>query len=48
MEFHVHVDTSSIALGAFLSQPWEGYIDHPIFFASRKLSIAEKNYATIE
>jgi hypothetical protein len=38
-EFHVHVDASSIALGAVLSQPGEGDIDHPIDFASRKLSI---------
>jgi hypothetical protein len=47
-EFHVHIDASSIALGAVLSQPEEGDIDHPIVFASRKLSIAENNYTTIE
>jgi hypothetical protein len=47
-EFHVHVDASSIVLGAVLSQPGEGDIDHPIYFASRKLSIAEKNYTTTE
>jgi hypothetical protein len=41
-EFHVHVDASSIALGALLSQPREGDIDHLIAFASRKLSIFEK------
>jgi hypothetical protein len=41
-EFHVHVDASSIALGAVLSQPGEGAIDHLIAFASRKLSISEK------
>jgi hypothetical protein len=45
-EFHVHVDVSFIALGAVLSQPGEGYIYHPILFASRKLSIGEKNYTT--
>jgi hypothetical protein len=39
-EFHVHVDASSIALGATLSQPGEGDIDHPIYFASKNLSIA--------
>jgi hypothetical protein len=31
-----------------LSQPGEGDIDHPIVFASRKLSISENNYTTIE
>ena len=45
-EFHVHVDASSIALGVVLAQSGEGNIDHPIAFASRKLSTAEKNYTT--
>jgi hypothetical protein len=45
-EFHVHVDASSIALGAVLTQPGEGDIDHPIAFASRKLSESEHNYNT--
>jgi hypothetical protein len=31
-----------------LSQPGEGDIDHLIVFASRKLSISEKNYTTTE
>ena len=44
--FHVHVDASSIALGIILAQPGEGGIDHPISFASRKLSSAERNYTT--
>jgi hypothetical protein len=47
-EFHVHVDASSIALGAVLAQPREGELDHPIAFSSRKLSSIEKNYAIIE
>lgn len=47
-EFHVHVDAESIALGAVLAQPGEGDIDHPIAFASRKLSTAENNYTTTE
>ena len=46
--FHVHVVASSIALGIILAQPGEGGIDHPIAFASRKLSSAERNYTTIE
>ena len=47
-EFHVHVHGSSIALGVVLAQPGEGDLDHPIEFASRKLSFAEINYTTIE
>lgn len=45
-EFHVHVDASCIALGVVLAQLCIGEIDHPIDFASRKLSKAEKNYTT--
>jgi hypothetical protein len=37
-EFHVHVDAFAIALGAVLTQSRECDIDHPITFASRKLS----------
>jgi hypothetical protein len=44
----VHVDASSIALGVILEQPGEGGIDHPIDFASRKLSSAKRNYTTTE
>jgi hypothetical protein len=40
-EFHVHVNASSISLGA-------GYIDHPLAFASRKISTTEINYTTTE
>ena len=40
-QFHVHVDESCIVLGVVLTQPGAGYIDHPIAFASRKLSKAE-------
>jgi hypothetical protein len=47
-EFHVHVDASAIALGEVLTQPGEGDIDHPIAFASRKLSDSEQNYNTTE
>jgi hypothetical protein len=39
---------SSIALGSILAQPGEGDIDHPLAFVSRKLSIVEVNYTTIE
>jgi hypothetical protein len=45
-EFQVHVDASSISLGAILTQPGEGDIDQPIAFASRKLSDSKHNYNT--
>jgi hypothetical protein len=44
----VHVDASAIALGAILAQPGTGDLDHPIVFASRKLSDSEQNYNTTE
>jgi hypothetical protein len=47
-EFHVHVDASFIALGAVLAQPGARDIDHPISFASMKLSTSEMNYTTSE
>jgi hypothetical protein len=47
-DFNVHVDASSIALGACLSQPGAGYIDHPIASSSRNLSTTERNYTTTE
>jgi hypothetical protein len=47
-EFNVHVDASSIALGAVLAQPGAGDIDHPITFVSRKISTYERNYTTTE
>ena len=48
MFLHVHVDASLIALGIILAQLGEGGIDHPIAFASRKLSSGERNYTTTE
>ena len=47
-EFHVHVDASSVALGVVLAQPSDGDLDHPIAFASWKLSFTEKNDTTTE
>jgi hypothetical protein len=47
-EFHVHVDASTIALGALLAQLGASYIDHSLSFASRKLSTTEINYTTTE
>ena len=45
-EFHVHVDASSVALGVVLAHLGEGYLDHLVTFASRKLPSTEKNYTT--
>jgi hypothetical protein len=47
-EFDVHVDASSISLGVVLAQSGIGDSDHPIVFASRKLSTTERNYTTNE
>jgi hypothetical protein len=46
--FHVHVDASTIALGAILAQPGASDLDHPIAFTRKKLSDSEQNYNTIE
>ena len=43
-EFHVNVDASFVMLNIVLTQPREGALDHPIYFASRKLSTTKKKY----
>ena len=48
VEFHVHVDASCIVLGALLTQEGGEGLDHPITFASQRLSKAENNYSTTE
>ena len=48
MEFHAHVDASCITLGAVLTQEGGEGLDHPIVFASQRLSKEEKNYSTTE
>ncbi len=45
--FLLQTDASETGLGAVLSQVQEGE-EHPILFISRKLTSAEKNYATVE
>jgi len=45
---HVHVDMSNRDLGIVLSYPREGDTNHPIEFASRKLSTKQNYYITIE
>ena len=47
-EFHVHMDALFVVLGVVVGQLGEGDIDHPIAFASRKLSFAKKTYTTTE
>jgi hypothetical protein len=39
--FHVHLDASTIALGAILEQPGAGDLDHPIAFARKNLLDSE-------
>ena len=41
-EFHVHVDASTFAVGSMLCQPDEKGSDHPIYYASRQLSVVEE------
>jgi hypothetical protein len=42
------VDASNVALECVLSQKDDKNFDHPIYFASRQLIAAEKNYTTTE
>ena len=47
-EFHVFVDVSDIAIGSALMQLTEPRWYRPVYYASRKLSQAERNYSTTE
>ena len=44
--FHVHIDALAFAIGCFLAQPGERYMDFFVSYASRQLNSAEKNYTT--
>ena len=46
--FHVFVDASDIAIGSVLMQITEPNWYRPVYYASRKLSTAERNYSTTE
>jgi hypothetical protein len=46
--FHVYCDVSEVAVGSALCQPNEDGKDHPIAFASKQLTNAERNYTTTE
>jgi hypothetical protein len=43
-EFHIHVDALGISIGAILTQPGYGAMDHSIYFSSQNLSQEERNY----
>ena len=47
-KFHVHIDASSLAIGAILTQERDDGMDYPIVYSSRKLNKAERNYSTTE
>ena len=47
--WHVYCDASAVAVGSALCQPAkDGGRDHPIAFASKQLTDAERNYTTTE
>ena len=46
--FHVHVDASTIPVGATLAQPGAGDLDHPLAFSSIRLPDSKKIYNTTE
>jgi hypothetical protein len=46
--FHVYVDASNVAIGSVLSQKDAKGCDHPIYYASRQLIPAERNYTVTE
>jgi hypothetical protein len=41
------VDTSAIAIGAYLFQVYDG-VEHPICYFSRKLDVHQQKYSTVE
>lgn len=48
VEFYMHVDASSIALGGVLVQLGERDLNDLVYFASRILSQVAHNYTTME
>jgi hypothetical protein len=46
--FHVYVDASNVAIGLVLSQKDDKGFDHPIYYSSRQLNSAERNYTVTE
>ena len=45
---HVHIDASTLVVGAILTQLADDATDHPNAYASKKLNRVERNYSTIE
>ncbi len=43
----MHIDTSNFALGVILRQNPNNTIDRPIYYTSRLMNSAKKNYITI-
>jgi hypothetical protein len=47
-EFHVFVDASDIAIGNILMSKYKKSWFGPVYYATRRLSKAERNYSTTE
>lgn len=47
-KFIISTDASNVGIGAVLSQLDENKFERPIYYASRSLSVHERNYSTIE
>ena len=48
IKFHVHIDTSGLAIGMILTQLGDDGMDYPIVYSRKKLNKAERNYSTME
>ena len=46
--YHIHVDASDYAVGAVLGQPGDQGSEQPFAFASKKLNVTQRNWATVE
>ena len=46
--FHVYTDASTFAIGCILAQPHENNMDFLVFYSSRQINSAKKNYTTTE
>jgi len=47
LPFYIAVDTSSIAIGAYLFQIADG-LEHPVYYLSKKLKKHQMHYSTVE
>jgi hypothetical protein len=46
-EFHVHTNASATTIGVVLTQGKDNKVDLPIYYVSRLLNQAKKNYITM-